>query len=106
MAYAALFTLGIIWFAYLIWGIIPKEERARSEVHETKAELASLEERERTLRANLHDLDTPRGKETVMRDTKGVALPGEEVIVVVEQEPVAAPMQPLPWWRKVLRWFH
>ena len=27
IAYAALLTVGIIWFSYLLWGILQKEER-------------------------------------------------------------------------------
>ncbi len=105
MALAALFSLLIIWFAYLIWGIVPKEERARMQVRETESQLASLEAREAQLRESLEELNTERGKEAVMRDTKGVALPGEEVIIVVPPEPELPPLAPRPWWKRMFDWF-
>jgi hypothetical protein len=102
---AALLILGILWFAYLIWGIIPKEERARQATRETKEQLASLEAREATLHKDLAALDTPRGKEAVLRDTKGVALPGEEVIIVVPPAAATTSTTTPSWWEEVLDWF-
>jgi len=105
VAFMALFSLGILWFAYLIWGIVPKEERARLQVQETESQLASLEAREAELRKNLDELNTERGKEAVLRDTKGVALPGEEVIIVVPPEEQLPPLAPRPWWKRMFDWF-
>ncbi len=105
IALIALFMLGIVWFGYLIWGIVPKEERARLQVQETESQLASLEAREAELRMSLDELNTERGKEAVLRDTKGVALPGEEVIIVVPPEEQLPPLAPRPWWKKLFDWF-
>jgi cell division protein FtsB len=103
--YAALLTLGIIWFSYLIWGIFQKEERARADVHDTKAQLASLEAREGTLKQDLADLDTPRGKEAVLRETRGVARQGEEVIIVVPSGGATSSPPVKSWWQKLFKWF-
>lgn len=96
--------LVIVWLVFLILGIIEKEEIARKAAADTKGELALLLERERTLSANVAELGTERGKEGTLRETYGVARPGEEVIIVVppakEKE-----YKPLPWWRKFLGTF-
>ncbi len=102
LALAALFTLGIIWFLYLLWGIVAKEERARADVRDTKAQLASLEAREKTLNGDLDTLDTPRGKEAALRDTLGVAKQGEGVIIVVPPTGATTSTTTPPWWE---RWF-
>ncbi len=102
---AAFFTLGIIWLVYLLWGIVDKEERARTSVGDTKAELDSLVARQTTLAADLNALDTPRGKEAAVRETLGVAKEGEEVIIVVPQTaPTTTPTVPT-WWERLLNWF-
>jgi len=99
--FAALLTLVIIWLISLIWGIARKEEIARSTVGETRAELALLEERRQTLDANLTELSTDRGQEASLRQSFGVARPGEDVIIVVPREEPLAPPERL-WWQKAL----
>lgn len=103
-ALAALLALVIIWLLSLIWSIARKEEIARSAVKETQAELALLKEREDVLRANLDELATERGHEATLRQTFGVAKPGEEVIIVVPEK-VLPPPPPLPWWQRALDFF-
>lgn len=94
----------ILWFAYLLVGIVIKEERARKAATAAEAELASLEEREETLRENIEELSTERGQEASLRETYGVARPGEEVIIVLAPEEEGE-LQELSWWRKFLGWF-
>lgn len=105
IAVSALFLLGICWFSYLTWGIFEKEERARADVRDTKAQLASLEARETTLKGDLDALDTPRGKEAAIRDTLGVAREGEEVIIVVPPAPATTSTSSPSWWDEFLSWF-
>lgn len=103
-AIAALLSLLLVWLLFLVFGIFRKEEVARQAVRETEQELAVLVERKETLAADLAALSTERGREATLRETFGVARPGEEVIIVVPpKEPEAPP--PLPWWRKVMGWF-
>ena len=103
-ALAALLALVIVWLISLIWSIGRKEEIARTTVNETQAELALLEEREKTLKENLTELSTERGHEASLRQTFGVAKPGEEVIIVVpEKDPPLPP--PMPWWKRALNFF-
>lgn len=94
----------IFWIIFLIYGIARKEEIARNAVKDTQAQLAALEERRTTLQQNLDDLSTDRGQEAVLRQTYGVAKPGEEVIIVVPAKTLPPP-PPVPWWKKVLGFF-
>ena len=98
---ASVLSLVIIWLLSLIWSIARKEEIARRTVNETQAELALMEEREKVLKGNLAELETERGQEATLRQTFGVAKPGEEVIIVVPPKELPPP-PPLPWWQKVL----
>lgn len=101
---AAALALLIVWLVSLIFGIVRKEELARKTVAETKLELAELEEREATLQANLAELATDRGQEASLRQTFGVARPGEEVIIVVPEKQLPPP-PPVTWWARVLHFF-
>lgn len=103
-AIAAVLALAILWFSWLVFGITRKEEVARRAVAETKAELASLEARKTALEVNMAELSTHRGQEATIRQTYGVARPGEEVIIVVPPEQEPENIQ-LPWWKKVLGFF-
>lgn len=100
----AVLVLTIVWLVFLIFGIYRKEEIARSASRETQAQLSMLKEREGILNASLAELDTPRGHEATLRETYGVARPGEEVIIVVPPKD-ATTTPPLPWWKKTLGWF-
>lgn len=97
-------ALLLVWLIFLIVGIARKEEIARHAVADTKVQLAQLDTRKTTLQQNLNELATPRGEEAVLRQTYGVAKPGEEVIIVVPPTD-APPPRPRPWWRKALDWF-
>lgn len=101
---AGLLALLVLWLLWLLFGIVRKEEIARHAVADTKAELASLEERQATLKNDLAELSTERGQEATLRDTYGVAKPGEGVIIVVPpKEATSTPK--LPWWKKLFGGF-
>jgi cell division protein FtsB len=100
---AAILALAILWLLFLIFGIARKEEIARNAVKDTQAQLAQLSARQGTLQQNITDLGTQRGQEAVMRETYGVAKPGEEVIIVVPPK-VLPPPPKLTWWQKMQLW--
>ncbi len=100
---AGLLVLLILWLLWIVWGIARKEEIARHAVAGTRAELATLKERERVLTANIAELSTERGKEATLRQTHGVAKPGEEVIIVVPPTEATTTME-IPWWKKAFNW--
>lgn len=101
---AALLACLIVWLLVLIVGLARKEERARHAAKDTEAQLLILEEREATLQATLDELATTRGQEATLRESYGVARPGEEVIIVVPPK-AATTTPPLPWWKRTLGWF-
>ncbi len=98
---AGLLALLVLWLLWLFFGIVRKEEIARHAVRDTKAELASLNERKEVLKQSIAELSTERGQEASLRQTYGVAKPGEGVIIVVPpKEATTTPK--LPWWRAFL----
>jgi cell division protein FtsB len=103
-AIAALLALVIVWLLSLIWSIGRKEEIARSAVNETQAELQLLEERRQVLKKDIAELGTDRGQEESLRQTFGVAKPGEEVIIVVPEK-TPPPPPPGSWWSRALDFF-
>lgn len=100
---AGLLALLIVWLLVLIVGIFRKEEIARRTAHETSAQLAILREREASLTESMAELKTPRGHEATLRETYGVARPGEEVIIVVPPKEATTTL-PVPWWKKAVDW--
>lgn len=103
-ALIGLLVLVVFWLVFQIWNIARKEEIARHAAGEAKEELEELTEREATLRENLDNLSTSRGEDAAMRETFGVALPGEEVIIVVPEEG-GGEKEGLSWWRAFLGLF-
>ncbi|MDB5237657.1 MAG: hypothetical protein JWL88_759 [Parcubacteria group bacterium] len=101
---AVVLALALLWLAFLTFGIARKEEIARHAVKDTQAQLAQLSARQATLQQNINDLSTQRGQEAVMRQTYGVAKPGEEVIIVVPPKELPPPPA-LTWWQKIVAWF-
>lgn len=104
VAIACVLALLLAWLLYLVWGIFGKEEIARKAADDARRELSALEAREETLKRNLDELGTERGREASLRDTYGVARPGEEVIIVVPAEEEEE-LGKLSWWRKLLGFF-
>ena len=100
---ATFLALAILWLLWLIWGIARKEEIARRTVRDTRTELAALHERQKVLEGNLAELSTERGKEATLRQTYGVAKPGEEIIIIVPPKE-ATTTEPVSWWKKSLNW--
>ncbi len=94
---------GVLLFVFcsLLYGVVDlfgKEERARIAAKDAEAALTSLSEREAKLTASLAELSTERGQEASLRETYGVAKPGEEVYIVVEPSE-GKDLGELPWWR-------
>jgi len=96
--------LVIFWLSSLIWGLAGKANMAVGEADNAKRQYQVLEERKKTLEANLAALATERGEDAAMRATLGVARPGEEVIVVVPPAEVTPTTTP-SWWQRILSWF-
>ncbi len=98
---AGLLSVVLIWLLSMNVNIMRKEEIARKAAHDTQAQLASLKARQNTLQGSINELSTPRGQEATVRETFGVAKPGEGEIIVVPPK-IATTTPPVSFWH---RWF-
>lgn len=97
---ASFLCLLIVWLSVLVVGIYHKEQLARLTVADTRSQLAALDVRTNELSSTVHTLGTSRGQEESLRETYGVAKPGEDVIIVVPKRPTPPP-PPSSFWEKV-----
>lgn len=97
-------TLVLLLLLVQVWNIARKEEIARKAADDVRRELSLVLEREATLQHTLTELETERGRDATVRETFGVARPGEEVIIVVTDEADSGEGE-LSWWRTFLGWF-
>ena len=65
---------------------------------------AALDARKNDLSKTVSDMDTERGQEASLRETFGVARPGEDVIIVVPKTETTPPPQ-LTLWQKIKAFF-
>jgi cell division protein FtsB len=100
---AGMLSVLLVWLISLNVGIAGKEEIARKAAHDTQSQLASLKARQTTLQDSINELSTPRGQEATVRETFGVAKPGEGEIVVVPPK-VATTTPPVSFWHKWFGW--
>jgi cell division protein FtsB len=101
---AGVLIVVLVWLLLSFWGIFRKEEVARHAAEESKRQLVALTEREETLKKNIADLRTERGQEASIRETYGVARPGEEVIIVIPAEE-GETVPKVSWWQNFLKIF-
>ena len=94
----------LIWLIFLNVNIAKKEEIARTAAHDTQAQLANLSQRQSVLQQDINELSTPRGQEATVRETFGVAKPGEGEIIIVPPK-IATTTPPLTFWQKWFGWF-
>lgn len=93
----------LVWLIFLNVNIARKEEIARTTAQSTQKQLASLQARQKSLEKDINELATDRGKEATLRETFGVARPGEGVIIVVPAK-AATTTPPVTGWRKWFGW--
>lgn len=84
-------VLGALIVIFIIFGVsagelVIKERETHKDLVSARAEKAAVEERKVALEASLASLQSERGKEAVLRRTFDVAKPGEEIIVLLDQE--------------------
>ncbi|MBA3789388.1 hypothetical protein H0X32_03265 [Patescibacteria group bacterium] len=100
---AAALSFLLVWLLYLNFNIARKEELARAAAHTTAAQLNTLQARQTVLEKNINELSTARGQEATLRETFGVARPGEGVIIIVPPK-VASTTPPVSFWQKWFGW--
>jgi cell division protein FtsB len=101
---SGILTVLLVWLVFLNINIAKKEEIARSAAHATQAELANLSQRQGVLTSDIDELSTARGQEATVRETFGVAKPGEGEIIIVPPK-IATTTPPLTFWQKYFGWF-
>ncbi len=95
--------LVIAWLSYLIYGLSGKAVVAWRAAGQVKMQYEALEVRRAGLEADLDGMRTQRGQEAAIRESFGVAKPGEEVIVVVPVQ-VATSTTKKHLWESILFW--
>jgi cell division protein FtsB len=88
-----------------VWGIYSKYERSREIAERVKADLVTLEEREKILSKSIESLSTEEGKERELRDRFGVVKEGERLVVLVDaDESGKNEIKPVEksWWQGFL----
>jgi cell division protein FtsB len=78
----------VLLFAYNMIGLIAKErETTKNKISELN-KIDDLQKRDDTLSANIAKLKTSEGIEESIRDKFQVVKPGEQMVVIVDQNPV------------------
>jgi cell division protein FtsB len=100
---ASILCLVLLWLIFLNISIAKKEEIARKAAYAARDQLTALQTRQSVLQGNINELSTERGQEETVRNTFGVAKPGEgEIIVLPPKEATTTP--PQTFWQKYFGW--
>ena len=91
---AVVITL-VVFVGLGLSSIVSKSMGASKARHDAEAEAADLVKKKVSLQAKLDALDTPEGRESVLREQYPVVSPGEHVVVITQEDAprptVAAP---------------
>lgn len=85
-------TLVIGWSAYVRYDVAMEMRDRRIEAEQ---QLSALEARKDALKEKVEYLSSERGQEAEMRRQFDISLPGEKVVVIVEEEASGPNFQPL-----------
>jgi cell division protein FtsL len=100
---AGLLCMLLLWLILLNISIAKKEEIARKAAYAARDQLTALNSRQSVLQGNINELSTERGQEETVRNTFGVAKPGEGEIIVLPPK-VATTTPPQTFWEKYFGW--
>lgn len=104
--YAILFLAVITFFLIQgVWGVYIKHEKSKVFVEKARADLETLENREKSLVKSISALNTEEGKEREFRDRFGVIKEGENMVILVsdtEQTKPSANVLNDSWWDRFL----
>ena len=84
-----------------VWGVYQKEKESRQLRYEAELQLEDLKSREASLRSDISELKSDRGREEVLRGEYELAKEGEGLIVIVEP-----PAPPPEAQSRTREWFH
>lgn len=90
LVYSPVTLLVLLMFVFLmskgVYGMYQKYHLAKESLDEENARLEQLESQHSKLQKDLRLLDTEDGEESVIRDRFRVVKPGEELVVVIEED--------------------
>jgi cell division protein FtsB len=88
---AMLLVLGLITFgaAHAAWGMYGKFAEAATDNDAAQQNLAGLQTQDASVQAEVTALNSPEGQEAQLRQSYGVALPGEGEIQIVREAPTS-----------------
>ncbi len=100
--------LALVCFAgWSVYGAWQKDVESAALDQESQAALATLSAQQTTLKQNIDELQTPRGKEAALRQAYSVGEQGENMIVIVASSSTPPPPPPtfldklksaFSWW--------
>jgi cell division protein FtsB len=100
----------IIFFLLIkVWDVYKKQALTRDYLAKTAASLESLQAREKMLSSEIERLNTEEGTEEEIREKYGLVKPGEEVIVVVDEDGMDSNSilpKEISFWQKLVNWFN
>ena len=87
----------VLLFSWSVIKLISKADESAKNRQEAEDKITELQKEHSQLSTNIQNLNTDQGKEEAIRDKFGLAKPGEEVMVVVnDQNPPPAPAASAP----------
>lgn len=103
------FTLLLITVLLLkgVWGAWDKHRESRANLKNVEVELVEARNRESELATRIEKLETQEGVEKEIRERFSVTKPGEEIVLIVEEDLSGGGHQEgeASWWKKVGKWF-
>jgi cell division protein FtsB len=91
-----------------VWNVYKKQDLAKDNLIKTAVVFEGLQAREKMLSSEIERLKTKNGVEEEIREKYGLVKPGEEVIVVVDNNDDVNLNHTLPHvnvWRSIINWF-
>ncbi len=97
----------IIFLLNSVWKVYQKQAMTRENLAKTASALESLQTREEMLSSEIERLQTKEGTEEEIRAKYGLVKPGEEVIIIVDDnknKSVTSISTSTSFWQKVKDW--
>jgi len=97
----------LIWLLNAVWKVYKKQDMTKDNLTKTTADLEDLKAREKMLSLEIDRLKTEGGTEEEIREKYGLVRPGEEVLVVVDNDDSInsnSTSTKISFWQRVLDW--
>lgn len=87
--------------------ILAKERESAKNLARAQAELQELQDKKEGIEKDINRLSTPEGVEEELRSKYAIKKPGEELVVIVNDEPAPAKeeVKEKTWWEKIEEFF-